>query len=185
MDDASGLPSRHPRALSWPLRIAFLYAGVALPFLCHVMTATDPPDAPSWQSGTLNDKLAYTLTGPAGVFFYPLMLYPMVSLALFVAREDRFAGHAAVRFGVYSGIPVAAWYCAMLGIAEASVSEWWSFEWMRVLLIAGLAILPPLTLWGLVRLAIWLHHRFRPTVRFYLVAALLLTITRPSPEGIL
>jgi len=167
-------PSCPPRPLSWLVRIVFLYAGVVLPIVCHAMTAVEPPDAPSWQSGSLEDKLAFTLSGPAGILFYPLMLYAAVSLTLLMIREHRFAGHAAVRFGIYSGIPVAAWYSLMLGVVEASVSGWRIAEWMNVLMIAAFAVLPPLAVWGLVRLAIWFHRKFRLRIAVYVAVGIAL-----------
>jgi hypothetical protein len=120
-----------------------------------MMTIQEPPDAPSWQSGALDDKLSFTLSGPVGFVFYPLMLYSIVSLSLLLFREKRFADNAIVRFGIYTGIPVAAWYVLMLGIALAGVREPLSFQWLRILLLATIAIGAPLALWGLIRLLLW------------------------------
>ena len=145
--------------LMWPVRLAFLYAGVILPFICHLMTVQSPPDAASYRSGSLDDKLSFTLSGPVGSVFYPLMVYPMFSLTLLLFREKRFASDLIVRFGIYTGMPVAAWYCAMLGLVLTDVPELLSWQWLRVLLVVALAIVVPMLVWGVIRLALWVRRR--------------------------
>jgi hypothetical protein len=141
--------------LSWPVRLALLYAGVLLPVLCHLQTFDAPPDAPKWQSGAFEDKLAFTLSGRAGYVFYPLMLYPMICLTMLLFREHRFNRNPAVRFGMYTGIPVAGWYMAMLGIGLMDVSGVLSLSWLNVALQGLVAVGVPLLFWGLIRLALW------------------------------
>ncbi len=153
--------SRHLREnkLSWPVRLAFLYAGVALPIICHLMTIDEPPDAANWQSGSLDDKLSFTLSGRVGFVFYPLMLYPITCLSMLLFRERRYADNAIVRFGIYTGIPVAVWYVAMLGIVVTDVSGPLSWDWLGTLVMGAVAIGVPLAVWGLIRLALWARRK--------------------------
>ena len=160
--------------LMWPVRLAFLYAGIILPVICHAMTVDNPPDAPTWQSGLLKDKLSFTLSGPVGFVFYPLMVYPMFSLTLLLFRERRFARDPIVRFGIYTGIPVAAWYCAMLGLVLTGVPSVLSWQWLNILLIVGAAIVGPLFAWGLVRLALWLRRKLRISWRIVIAGGIIL-----------
>jgi hypothetical protein len=141
--------------LSWPVRLALLYAGVVVPVLSHMIAFHESPDAADWQSGSLDDKLSFTLSAPASIPFYPLMLYPMVCLVLLLFREKRFADRALVRFGILTGIPVAAWYAAMLGLVVTDTSELLSWHALGVPFMAAVAIAAPLAAWGVLRLLLW------------------------------
>jgi len=159
MKNRFGLRQLQQSHLYWPVRLAFLYAGVLLPIMCHAMAADSPPDAADWQSGSLDDKLSFTLSGRAGFVFYPLMLYPMVSLTLLLFREARFAEKWGVRFGIYTGMPVAAWYWAMLGIVVTDVRGLWSPNWLGILLLGAAAIVMPVGVWWVVRFLLWVRRK--------------------------
>ncbi len=159
MKNRFGLLQLQQSHLYWPVRLAFLYAGVVVPIMCHAMTADSPPDAATWQSGALDDKLSFALSGRAGFVFYPLMLYPMVCLTLLLFREARFAEKWSVRFGIYAGIPVAMWYWALLGIVVTDVQGLLSPDWLGLLLLGFAAIVVPIAAWWLIRLLLWVRRK--------------------------
>jgi len=159
MKNRFGLRQLQQSNLSWPVRLAFLYAGVVLPVICHAMTVNDSPLAPSWQSGSMDDKLSFALSGRVGFVFYPLMLYPMVALTLLLFREARFAETWGVRCGIYTGIPVAMWYWALLGIVAMDVQGPLSSNWLGILFLGGAAIVVPVAAWWLIRLLLWVRRK--------------------------
>ena len=159
MKNRFGLRQLQQSHLYWPVRLAFLYAGVVVPVMCHAMTVDSPPDAADWQSGSLDDKLSFALSGRVGFVFYPLMLYPMVSLTLLLFREARFAEKWGVRFGIYTGLPVAAWYWAMLGIVVTDVHGLWSPNWLGILLLGAAAIVVPVAVWWVIRFLLWVRRK--------------------------
>jgi hypothetical protein len=89
------------------------------------------------------------------------MLYPIICLTLLLFRERRFADNVIVRFGIYTGIPVAAWYAMMLGIHIMDVRDPLSWQWLRMLVMGAVAIGAPLAVWGLIRLALWVRRKLR------------------------
>jgi len=137
--------------------LAFFYAGVVLPVVCHAMTFDEPPDAATWQSGALEDKLSFTLSGKVGFVFYPLMLYPMICLTVLLSREASNATKWIVRFGIYTGMPVAAWYCAMLVISDVIPAESLVLPRWGIVFIA-VAVALPVGLWWLIRLLLWVRR---------------------------
>lgn len=160
--------------LYWPVRLALLYAGVVVPVMCHTMTVGSPPDAATWQSGALDDQLSFALSGRVGFVFYPLMLYPMVCLTLLLFREARFAEKWVVRFGIYTGIPVAMWYWALLGIVVTDVQAVLSPDWLGILLMGFAAIVVPIAAWWLIRLLLWVRRKLKiPWIAVTLVGLIL------------
>lgn len=153
-------PWRRDR-LSWPVWLAFAYAGVVLPVICHAMTVTEPPSIglERWQTGNLHDQLAFVLSGSAGYAFYPLMLLPMTCLALLLWREAGFAHWPVVRFGVATGMPVAMWYGCILGLVILEVPRLVTLEWLRVLVVGLIGLAAPLVGWGLLQLCVLVLHR--------------------------
>jgi hypothetical protein len=107
----------------------------------------------------MDDKLSFALSGRVGFVFYPLMLYPMVSLTLLLFRETRFAEKWGVRFGIYTGIPVAMWYWAMLGIVVTDVQGPLSPNWLGILLLGFAAIVVPVGAWWVIRLLLWVRRK--------------------------
>lgn len=159
MKNRFGLRQLQQSNLYWPVRLAFLYAGVVVPVMCHAMTVSSPPDAATWQSGAMDDKLSFALSGRAGFVFYPLMLYPMVCLTLLLFREARFAEKWVVRFGIFTGIPVAMWYWALLGIVVTDIQRILSPNWLGLLLMGFAAIVVPFAAWWVIRLLLWVRRR--------------------------
>lgn len=177
MKNRFGLRQLQQSELYWPVRLAFLYAGVFVPVMCHAMTVSSPPDAATWQSGAIDDKLSFALSGRAGFVFYPLMLYPMVCLTLLLFRESRFAEKWVVRFGIFTGIPVAMWYWALLGTVVADVQTILSPNWLGLLLMGFAAIVIPVAAWWVIRLLLWVRRKLRiPWIAVVLVGLILYVV---------
>ena len=146
---------------SWWVRLAVVYAGIALPIICHVMTLDDPPDAARYQSGALHDKLSFTLSVEVGFPLFPFLLFPMVCLALLIYDEQRFAKCFWVRLGILTGVPVTAWYSTMLGVVLTDVEELLSITVLRLPVIFGTAIVIPLVIYAVLRIFLWLRKLLR------------------------
>lgn len=178
--------------LSWSVWLAIGYAGVILPVSCHLVTSSEPPDVPSWQSGKLHDKLGYVLSGKAGYVLYPLLFYPVVCLSLLLIREERFANNYLVRFGIMTGLPVGTWYCIVFGLVICNVTDWLSPQWGGVLLLSAFGILTPFFLWATLRALLWTRRKLHiPWVVVIglsvigLTAGIVYTIVVEGSEGII
>lgn len=146
--------------IRWPVFLALLYAGVILPIICHSLTLKESPDAATWQSGSLHHKLSFVLSARVGFPCYPFMVYPIICLILVLFRERQFATHPVVRFGIFSGAPVAAWYCVILAIVVADVEKLpWSLRLFHVLLIGAASVAVPTLIWGAIWILLWLRRR--------------------------
>lgn len=147
--------------LSWLVWLAIGYAGAAIPFFCHVSTLAGAPDAPSWQSGDLHDQIGFVLGAPSSLMLYPMMVYSIVSLSLLLWREERFAGNDVVRFGIFSGLPVAAWYSIALGIIAFDVPALLHPQMLSVFVGWGVGVVTPFVLWAAYRGIVWLQAKLR------------------------
>jgi|GEM_PF-693439 len=132
---ASAAEPASPRPLSWPAWLALVYAGLVLPAICFLMTVRQSPDPPRWQSHQLRDYAWLLLSGPVHFVFYPFLLYAMVSLALILVRPARFSRWAVWRFGVYSGVLVAAQFSVILGVGLFNPPRLFSWESLQIVLL--------------------------------------------------
>lgn len=171
--------------LSWPVWLAIAYAGLVLPVLCHAMTFSSAPyPPPRWQSGDLRDQIGFVLSGSAGIVLYPLMLYPMVCLTLLLFREERFAGNYLVRFGIFTGLPVAAWYCIIVGLHFFDAPKLLSPNTLGAFLAWGIGIVTPFVAWAVIRGLLWLRAKTRiPWAAVFVVALLLAGAATLSGNG--
>ena len=118
-EQVDGTSQKDPRPSSNFQRAVIWIYGVAMPIICHLFTLEGPPYAPEWQSGHLKAKLAFVLCAECGWPMYPILGFALVCLAM-VMIEPRNASKSWVRFGVFSGVPVTAWY---LYAFAGSISE--------------------------------------------------------------
>ena len=156
---------------SWPLRAVFLFTGVVLPFLCF---SIGYPEGPEWQSGAISDYAQLLLTHKPSIPLYPFLLYNMTSMTLVLVAPDRFGKNSLVRFGIYTGVPLAAGYWVVFQIATEMLfgeSPWHVFSG---LLWRGfwslLAVLVPV---GIVLMLRPLTRRFDKTLAWSLPMALM------------
>lgn len=134
--------------LSVPAKVLFIFAGVAVPAICFLISY---PERPEWQSGATGAYAKLYLSHEGSLPFYPLLLYNMVSMSLLVGNPRRFVEKAWVRFGAYSGVIVALgfWGLFVLGINENSSTPYFALFMMAgILSFFGTAI-PWAILFGL------------------------------------
>jgi hypothetical protein len=97
---------RVPRAqglVPWPL----LFSGVVLPVICFLISF---PVRPDWQSGQLGAYAQLLLAHKSSTPLYPLLIFSMASLVLLFWQPGRYVGSFWVRWGIISGVVLAAEY---------------------------------------------------------------------------
>ena len=117
--DASELPSpigegelvseSEMKPFSIPTLFVIFMFGVVGPVVCHLITLLGAPDEPEWQSGNLDDKLGFLLACKCGWPMFPLLGFSIFCLGK-VGLDERQAAKSWVRFGVFTGVPITAWY---------------------------------------------------------------------------
>jgi hypothetical protein len=94
----------------------YAYAGIINPVICFGCAAprgnwlADPP----WQSGQFWVYATLMMKWPAVLPFYPVLIYSMTCLGLFLWNSKRFVSYFAVRIGVYGGIVLSALFGVFL-----------------------------------------------------------------------
>jgi hypothetical protein len=91
-------------------------AGIALPliaFACAAHAGNWAADEP-WQTSDFWVYATLLLKWPAVWPFYPLLLFSMVSLALFLWDRQRYATHFMVRLGLYGGVVLSLIFCWLI-----------------------------------------------------------------------
>lgn len=138
-----------------------------MPFICHLLTSLGPPEAAEWQSGALSDKLSFVLCFQCGWPMLPLLAFAMFCLAQ-VLLDEKQAAKSWVRFGVFTGMPITAWYIFVFGRASAV-----GFFW---LLVGGLTtVAVAYGLWcGLSKLRQKIPEQRQATTVFVIVIVLIL-----------
>ena len=123
-DPSSNLPpqaSGEASPSSKPVGLATLFAGVVLPLICFAISY---PDRPDWQSGQPTAYAQLLLAHKESAPLYPFLLYCMTSMVLLFANPARFRENAWVRFGIFSGVLVAAEYWVLFQVAFGIPMIW-------------------------------------------------------------
>lgn len=128
--------------------------GVVLPVACHALALLGAVPAADWQTGDLHDRLRYVLSARSGAILYPFMLYAATCMTLVLVRESAHAVRGYIRFGVFTGVVVSAWYSLVLGTLLLEIETLASAKWLWLLgLWLGAAAAPLLAIglarWGL------------------------------------
>ncbi len=116
-DPSSNLPpqdSGEASPSSKPVGLATLFAGVVLPLICFAISY---PIRPEWQSGQPTAYAQLLLAHKESAPLYPFLLYCMTSMVLLFAAPARFRENAWVRFGIFSGVLVAAEYWLLFQVS--------------------------------------------------------------------
>jgi len=155
--------------LHWITRTALALLGVVLPIICFWFAyASGTPLDAEWQDGSLKTYAALMLTGSAIGPFMPLLACSMVGLSLLIWRPTHFAKNVWVRFSIYSGVLLAAQYCAIIGAAFGESGE-------GAAAFFGFSLVAITILWAFGAITIWCFRAYRPKmqVTYWLVVALL------------
>lgn len=92
-----------------------LFAGVILPFICLTISF---PDRPVWQSGKVRDYAQLILSHAGSMPLYPFLLFSTISMALLFLYPEKFRENTFVRFGIFSGVLVAAEFWLVFQVAQ-------------------------------------------------------------------
>lgn len=150
------------RPLSWWARSAFIFAGILIPIGSHLLSLSGAPTAPLWQTGELGDKLSFILSPQAGFVFYPLMIYAIACLTLYLIFDSDKRVAFWVQLGIYGGVPVALWYSIVLDITIIDSPG-------EILLVIG-QFGGPLAIYVLLRFFEWLHRKTIIPIGWYIIA---------------
>lgn len=108
-------PGAHPLCRLHPItRAALFFAGVLLPAVCFLFGC---PERPHWQTGKWDAYAQLLLSYEATFALYAFLLYPMVCMTLLVFWPAKYRDNRVVRFGIYSGVLIAAEYWVVLELA--------------------------------------------------------------------
>ena len=132
---------------SKPVGVVKLLVGVVLPLICFAISF---PERPDWQSGSSSAYAQLLLARSESLPLYPFLLYSMTSMVLLFANPARFRENGWVRFGIFSGVLVAAEYWLIFQVAFNASIVW------QVVLSALAVVLP----WGLWRIVGWLGRKY-------------------------
>ena len=136
-----GVPAGHPGLPSdWPVRAAWLFAGVVLPFFCLLISY---PAGPTWQSGKLNAYAQLLLSHKSSMAQYPFLLYSMICMVLVVLQPARFSNRTLVRLGIFTGVLLAAEHWLVFQFACSDLTD----IALSVLLSAVAVFVPWLLTW--------------------------------------
>ncbi|MBN2578376.1 MAG: hypothetical protein JXB10_05240 [Pirellulales bacterium] len=149
-----------------------LFAGVILPAFCFLISY---PERPEWQSGRFTDYAQLFLSHAGSLPFYPLLLYNMTSMALMVYDPGRYLHNVWVRWGIYSGVPVALGFWGLLIVAiprsaGGSTAQVIFYE----ILFSPLAVLIP---WAAILFLRWIDKKNRDIILMVLGAVSICSVT--------
>jgi hypothetical protein len=138
----SSATTRSPRPLLSVLeKITLIAFGFVLPLICFGISACFRyPFSPRWQSGEWNRYILFIPDGRTGYPFYPLLLYCMLSLCVFVTRPA-LSRLLLVRMGLYSGL--------VLSVQYSWIQIWGTG--LNSLLLTGVALGSNIILFGIVK----------------------------------
>ena len=157
-----------PTAVPWPtfltgaLRFKFFLTGFVFPVICLVIVAClqrgSAPRSP-WQSGRTIDYVIVLIQSPAILWFYPILAYSFVTIALWCWRPLHYSRFTFVRVGLQTGIILAATFVTLLFITTSFIGPI-----MAAVVMATLA------------LVIWLINRFvKKLIRFSILNLMVFT----------
>jgi hypothetical protein len=101
---------------TWVVRTPLFLAGVVLPVAGFLVVNVAHP---TLRLAEWPDYAALLLLYPALVALCPFLLYAMVSMCFVVFWRGRCDTNNFVRFGIFSGVLIAAEYCVLLLVASS------------------------------------------------------------------
>ncbi len=159
-----------PRFLQWlqaplskTLRVMLALGGIVAPIVCHLSTLDRPPHGGRWQSGGLNDQLAFILTFEAGYVLYPFMLYAIASLGIYLLRwpTNEHKRTFWIRLGTINGVLLSMWYMCIFVIV-ATGQQYFDLTSTLVSMVTLLLLIAvPVAAWSVVTFVKFLCRKFR------------------------
>ena len=122
------VPPAVPTGLPWQtnltgsLRFKFFLTGFVFPLVCLVILVCwrggYTPHSP-WQTGQLMDYVIVLTRPPAILWFYPIIAYSLISLALWCWQPEKFSQFMPIRLGLQTGIILALIFLVLLCITTS------------------------------------------------------------------
>lgn len=103
-------------------RLGYVMLGLLLPILCFLFAFNQSLIAPDWQDNRWTGTVQMLYGGWPLIIFFPLLFYAMLGFLLMVLRPLHFGQFDTIRFGVYSGVPLALQYHLILCLATGEVA---------------------------------------------------------------
>ena len=101
-------------------RMMMFLMGVVTPIINFAFAFTGLPLADDlWQDGRPATYAAIMASYPAVLVVYPLLVHSMISLTLVLCDRLRFGKFVAVRFGLYTGVPLALQFHVIVFFPDA------------------------------------------------------------------
>jgi hypothetical protein len=149
-----------------------LFAGVVVSLACFVCARLNSLPGPDWQSGSLSDYAMLLLTPRASEPLYPFLLYSVTCMTLLFAQPTRFRRYFLVRFGIFTGLLVAAEYWLILAVTTGG----------GLILISAIVVAVPW--WASSVAKLWINDEHRKAVAdvlLGLLATVLVLVFSPQP----
>jgi hypothetical protein len=175
------------KPMSWMAHLLLIYGGILTPLFCHWLSFFAPMMNPLWQTGEWRDKHAFILTPSCGIFFYPLMIYSMVCLGIYLANETKGPQAFFVKLGLWCGIPVSVWYIWVYWVVVLQIENGLAL-FLYVVMSLLILTLIPLLLRGLAQAIKWIFRKYvHVTVSIGVLAGLsfLIGIGAYGPESVI
>jgi len=99
-------------------RILYAFVVTILPIISFALSNVLKPE---WQSGKTSDYVVLLFLPQAAWFFFPFLIYSVVSTLLLLFAPRRFAAHFVVRFGVYTGFLLALQYAILVAGTDFAI----------------------------------------------------------------
>ena len=126
MEQKPETPDRRQMSIEPPstsMKVVFFLVGIVLPVLCLVLSIWGLPSAAYWGTGFRNECVLLLQSGIMAWTFFPFLLSAMVCLSISLRKPAEADRSFLIRFGVYSGVPLALQYCYILGIIELGIGD--------------------------------------------------------------
>lgn len=103
------------------LRWLFGFITILLPVISFVIASEPGFLKPEWQSEKLYAYVHLMFSHPVPMYFYPFLMYAMVSMGLLLRKPNRYEGHFSIRFGIYTGVVLSLQYSLLVLLTEFSL----------------------------------------------------------------
>lgn len=124
------------------LRWLFGFITILLPVISFAINYFDPYWLkPDWQSGEPSVYVQLMFSHPVPVYFYPFLIYAMVSMGLLLSKPEKYEGRFLIRFGIFTGVVLALQYSLLVLLTEyyqiviAATTAWIIFGFLSIWLV--------------------------------------------------
>ena len=158
---------------------------IALPIISFLLTSGGY-FGPEWQSDSIRDYAQFMLEGRVAIYFYPFLIYSMISMIFLLDIRDKEERKLWVRVGLYTGVILALQYSVILALSIVTefvvyIFGFWIFilfpwvnaktrNWIQDRGIAGYAIVAAFQL-GVVAINVtWSDHIYVASIFFLIIS---------------